>query len=48
MIILKNSILYFIKIRHTDDFPSTGTRLVIIIIIIMLISSSSRRRRRRR
>ena len=24
-------ILYFIQIRHTDDFPSTGTRLVIII-----------------
>ena len=24
-------ILYFIQIRHTDDFPSTGTRLVSII-----------------
>ena len=22
------SILYFIQIRHTDDFPSKGTRLV--------------------
>ena len=28
MIIIKNMILYFILIRHTDDFPSTGTRLV--------------------
>ena len=28
MIIIKNIILYFIEIRHTDDFPSTGTRLV--------------------
>ena len=32
MIIIKISILYFIQIRHTDDFPSTGTRLVFIII----------------
>ena len=29
MIIIKIIILYFIQIRHTDDFPSTGTRLVI-------------------
>ena len=28
MIIIKTNILYFIQIRHTDDFPSTGTRLV--------------------
>ena len=28
MIIIKNVIRYFIQIRHTDDFPSTGTRLV--------------------
>ena len=28
MIIIKMIILYFIRIRHTDDFPSTGTRLV--------------------
>ena len=30
MIIIKilRSILYFIQIRHTDDLPSTGTRLV--------------------
>ena len=27
MIIIKN-ILYFVQIRHTDDFPSTGTWLV--------------------
>ena len=26
MIIIKISILYFIQIRHADDFPSTGTR----------------------
>ena len=31
MIILKIIILYFIQIRHTDDFPSTVTRLVIVI-----------------
>ena len=30
MIIIRNIILYFIQIRHTDDFPSTGTRLVFI------------------
>ena len=28
MIIIKSIILYFIQIRHTDDLPSTGTRLV--------------------
>ena len=28
MIIITIIILYFIQIRHTDDFPSTGTRLV--------------------
>ena len=28
MSIIKIIILYFIQIRHTDDFPSTGTRLV--------------------
>ena len=27
MIIIKIIILYFIQTRHTDDFPSTGTRL---------------------
>ena len=34
MIIIKNIILYFIQIRHTDDFPSTGTRLVLIILLM--------------
>ena len=29
MIIIQHIILYFIQITHTDDFPSTGTRLVI-------------------
>ena len=28
MIIIKIIILYVIQIRHTDDFPSTGTHLV--------------------
>ena len=27
MIIIKIIILFFIQIRHIDDFPSTGTRL---------------------
>ena len=31
MIIIKIIILYFIQITHTDDLPSTGTRLVLII-----------------
>ena len=30
MIIIKIIILYFIQIRHTDDLPSTGTRLVLL------------------
>ena len=35
MIIIKIIIiLYFIQIRHTDDFPSTGTRLVSIMATI--------------
>ena len=29
MIIIKIIILYFIQIRHTDDFSSTGTQLVL-------------------
>ena len=37
MIIIKIIILYFIQIRHTDDFPSTGTRLVYINIILLTI-----------
>ena len=31
IIIIKIIILYFIQIRHTDDFPSTVTQLVQII-----------------
>ena len=31
MIIIKIIILYFIQIRHTDDLPSTGTRLEVAI-----------------
>ena len=30
MIIIKTIILYFIQITHTDDFHSTGTRLVCV------------------
>ena len=33
MIIIKIIILYFIQIRHPDDFPSTGTRLVFLILL---------------
>ena len=29
LIMIKISFLYFIEIAHTDDFPSTGTRLVL-------------------
>ena len=29
MIIIKISIINVIQIRHTDDFPSTGARLVL-------------------
>ena len=36
MIIIKIIILYFIQIRHTDDFPSTGTRLVYLINDIVI------------
>ena len=32
--IIKIIILYFIQIRHTDDFPSTGIRLVITMQVI--------------
>ena len=30
MIIIKIINLYFIQIGHTDDFPSTGTQVVLI------------------
>ena len=33
MIIIKIIIIYFIQIRHTDDFHSTGTRLVLYYCI---------------
>ena len=32
MIIIKMIILYFTQIRHSDDLPSTGTRLVNVIV----------------
>ena len=32
MIIIKIIFLYFIEIAHTDDFPSTDTRLVRLIL----------------
>ena len=34
MVIIKIIILYIIQIRHTDDIPSTGARLVCIIISV--------------
>ena len=37
MIIIKIIILYFIQIRHTDDFPSTGTRLVFLKTCMILL-----------
>ena len=44
MIMITIIILYFIQIRHTDDFPPTGTLLVIIMItfgvfVIAILSS---------
>ena len=36
MIITKIIILYFIQIRHTDDFPSTGTRLEVSNVAIIV------------
>ena len=33
MIIIKIIIVYFIQIRHTDHFPSTGTSLYFCVII---------------
>ena len=35
LLIIKIIILYFIQIRHTDDFPPTGTLLVYIIIVVL-------------
>ena len=36
MIKTKIMILYFEQIRHNDDFPSTGTRLVILTSIAFI------------
>ena len=38
MIIIKLIILHFIQIRHTDDFPSTGTRLVHLMTLTEIAS----------
>ena len=35
MIIIKN-ILYFIQIRHTDDFPSGGTLLAGCLLVVIM------------
>ena len=45
MIIIKIIILYFIQIRHTDDFPPTGTpasnnNYSIYILKIVIIKSN--------
>ena len=42
MIIIKIIILYFIQIRHTDDFPSTDSRLVYIRSVVPVGQSSSK------
>ena len=39
MIIIKINFLYFIEISHTDDFHSTGTRLVHYGVATGLINS---------
>ena len=39
MIIIKSIIISFIQIRYTDDFPSTGTRLVDIIILSFVLQT---------
>ena len=39
MIIIKIIFLYFIDIANTDNFPSTGARLVIIINLIYMYFS---------
>ena len=36
MIIIKIIILYFIEIRHTDDFPSAGISRVYRLVILAL------------
>ena len=36
MIVNKIIILYFIQIRHTDDFHSTDTRLVLIMHVFII------------
>ena len=36
MIIIKIIILHVIQIRHNNDFPSTGTRLVQITTLIII------------
>ena len=37
MIIIIIIILYCIQIRYTNDFPSTGTRLVLLILQVSLL-----------
>ena len=41
MIIIKRIILYFIQIRHIDDFPSTVIRLVLIKSHVSLLIDTS-------
>ena len=40
MIIIKISILYFIQITHTDDFPSTGTQLSNLLFMVSVYNIS--------
>ena len=39
MIIIKIIILYFIRIRHTDDFPSTG-KFYLLELLFSIINSA--------
>ena len=40
MIIIQIIILYFIQITHTDDFPSTGTQLVLLNVVSLWFECS--------
>ena len=41
MITITIIILHFKQIRHTDDFPSTGNRLVLLILVFRVAGSST-------
>ena len=43
MIIMKIILIYIIEIAHTDDFPSTGTRLVCLISMPIILHNNLKR-----